>query len=143
MRLPGIGLNEDLDNTGVSLVKLLVELGEILNWHSVSDQRSNIKLLGHDVIVENLLPVKVDGGLSISDESHTLLHERTNVEVVGVSSVGTDEADSTELLGQEDHFVGGLTDIGLEHQSLFDLVQEGLGLVERGRVDTGYSQRVL
>lgn len=37
------------------------------------------------------------------------------------------------------YLVGGLGDIGLEHQGLLDFVQQSLGLVESGRVDAGCS----
>lgn len=60
--------------------------------------------------------------------------------MIGVSGVSSDEADSTELSGEEDHLVGRLWYICLEHESLLDLVQDRLWLVEGSAVDTSWAR---
>jgi len=99
----------------------------------------DVQLARDDVIIEDLVPVEMNRRLTVPDEANSLLHECTDVEVVGVAGVYTDETDPTEFLGEEDHFVGSLGNIGLEHESLLNLVKEGLGLVKGGSVDTDWA----
>ena len=96
---PEFGLHKHLFNTRHTLVELLVKRWEILDVHSMSDNVLDVEFARLDVIVEDLVPVQVDWCLTITDESNTLLHQGSNVEVVGESRVDTDETDSTEFLG--------------------------------------------
>lgn len=46
-------------------------------------------------------------------------------------------------MGTGAYLVRSLGDISLEHQGLFDLVQQSLWLVESGRVDTHWSSQLV
>jgi hypothetical protein len=73
--------------------------------------------------------------LAISNEPDALLHKGADGKVVSVPGVDTDEPDPAHLTGEEDHLVGRLGNVGLEHERFLDLVEDGLGLVEGGAVN--------
>lgn len=137
--LPRFSLHKHLLHTRVPLVKLPVELREILKADTVSDDVTDVEFARDDVVVEDLMPVEMDRRLSVPDEPDTLLHESTDVEVVGVTGVDADETNTTELLCEEDHLIRSLRDVGLKHERLLDLVKESLGLVESGGVDADWA----
>lgn len=94
-----------------------------------------VKFARDDPVVEDLLPVLVHWRLPVPDEAHAFLHERTDVEVVGVPNVRGDDAAAAALLHGHDHLVDGLWDVCLKHERLLDLVHDALRLVEGARVD--------
>lgn len=69
-----LGLAEDLLHAIVLLVEGVVNLGHILDADTVGDhlQGVNLALLDH---LEKLLPVEVDGCLSVTDKTDTALHQ--------------------------------------------------------------------
>lgn len=94
-----------------------------------------VELSRDDVVVEDLLPPLMHGSLAVADKAHALLHYRTDVDMVGVSGVGGDEADAAALPDGHDHLVDDLGHVRLEHERLLYLVQQRLGLVERAAVE--------
>lgn len=78
-----LGLDVHLLHAILLLLKHVVDLGKILHGDTVGNhlQGVNLALLNH---LEKLLPVEVDGSLSVADEANTALHQRANVEVVGL-----------------------------------------------------------
>lgn len=104
----------------------------------MTNHEPDIKLARHDIVMQNLFPVKMYGCLPVPDKPHTLLHEGTDVEMVGVSCVHADKPDSAHLFNEPDHFVGCFGDVGLEHESFFDFVEEGFGFVEGSSVDARF-----
>lgn len=82
-RLREAGLDVDLLHTVLLLVELVVDLVEILHADTVSDHLQRVNLAFLDVL-EQLLPVEVDGCLSVANQADTTLHQRANVEVVGL-----------------------------------------------------------
>lgn len=131
---PELGLNKDLVNAGSPSVKLGVQLLEFVELDTVTDHESRVELAGSDVVVQNFLPVKVNRRLTVTDESDTLLHNSSDVELVAERGVGGNQSNSAHLSDGSNTLVGRLGDIGLEHQSLLSLVQERLGLVESSAV---------
>lgn len=79
------------------------------------------------------------GGVSLSRAKSMLMRNREREKEDGGSgeSRGTGEGGRTDPLlpDGEDHLVDGLEDVGLEHERLLDLVEHGLGLVERSAVE--------
>lgn len=58
--------------------------------------------------------------------------------MVGVPRVNADKSDTTEFTNEENHLVGRLGNVRLEHEELFGLVEESFGLVECGGVDANW-----
>ena len=65
------GLDKDLLNASESLVEGVVEILEVLEGDSVRDHERRVELASHDVIVEDRLPVGMNGCLSVTLESDT------------------------------------------------------------------------
>lgn len=78
-----LGLNVDLLHAILLLIELVVDLVEVLHANTVSNhlQRVDLAFLDH---LKKLLPVEVDRCLSVADQADTALHQRANVEVVGL-----------------------------------------------------------
>lgn len=78
-----LGLDEDLLHAILLLVEHVVNLFEVLDVDTVGHhlQGIDLALLDH---LQKLLPVEVDGCLSVADKADTTLHQRANVEVVGL-----------------------------------------------------------
>lgn len=73
--------------------------------------------------------------LAITNKTHALLHQRADVDVVRVPSVGSNEAAAAALLHAHDHLVDDLGHVRLEHERLLNLVQQALRLVEGTAVE--------
>ena len=128
--LPELGLDKDLVDASSPSVKLGIQLLELVDLDTVTDHERRVELAGSNVVVQDFLPVQVNRRLAVTDESNTLLHDGTDVELVAEGRVGGNQSDPTHLSDGSDTLVGCLGHVGLEHQSLLSLVQERLGLVE-------------
>jgi len=69
-----LGRAEDLLNAIILLVKGVVDLGHVLDADTVGDHLQGVDLAFLDHL-EKLLPVEVDGCLSVTDEADTTLHQ--------------------------------------------------------------------
>jgi hypothetical protein len=69
-----LGLAVDLLHAIILLIEGVVDLGHILDADTVSNhlQGVDLALLDH---LEELLPVEMDGCLSVTDEADTALHQ--------------------------------------------------------------------
>jgi len=85
-----LGLDVDLLHTVFLLVELVVDLVEILDTNSVGNHLERVDLTALNLL-KKLLPVEVDWSLTVTNEANTTLHERANVEVVGLGSLLADE----------------------------------------------------
>lgn len=126
-------LDEYFDDAKFTLVECLVQFSHVFERCSVGDHERWVKLSGDDIAVEDLVPVQVDrcyrymrseelvlwgGGsrltLTIPDQPNPLLHHRPNVQSVRVSSVGSNDPDSSHLLHRQKRFVQGLAHISFQ-----------------------------
>jgi hypothetical protein len=57
----GLGLSEDLDDAKFTFVKLVVHFGHIFKRDSMRDHEGRVELSGDDVVVEDLVPVQMNG----------------------------------------------------------------------------------
>lgn len=78
-----LGLDKDLLQAVLVLVELVVDLVEIVELDAVRNHLQRVQLALLD-LPQKFLPVLVDGRLSISNETNSTLHQRSNVEVVGL-----------------------------------------------------------
>lgn len=81
-----LGLNEHLLEALLALVKEFVDLLHILKLDSVSDHAERVDLVLADEL-EEMVPVLVDGGLAVTDQTDASLHQSTDVEVIGLVEV--------------------------------------------------------
>lgn len=79
-------LDEDLLQAVLVLVELVVDLIQVLETDAVRHHLQRIELALLDLLHE-LVPVLVDWSLTIANEADTTLHQRADVEVVGLSMV--------------------------------------------------------
>ena len=56
-----IGLNEDLDDAKFTFVKLVVHFGHSFKWDPMSDHEGRVEFSGDDVVVEDFVPVQMNG----------------------------------------------------------------------------------
>lgn len=77
------GLDKDLLHAILLLLELVVNLVEVLNTNSVGDHLERVDPAALDLL-EKVLPVKLNWGLTVADEANTALHDGTNVKVVGL-----------------------------------------------------------
>ena len=73
-RLRELGCAEDLLHAILLLVKGVVYLGHVLDADAVGDHLQGVDLAFLDHL-EKLLPVEVDGCLSVADKTNTALHQ--------------------------------------------------------------------
>lgn len=104
--------------------------------------QAQVEFTRNEIIVQDLLPVQVDRGLAVANETDTTFHESSDVDAVCVSSIGGDDADATHLLDGHEAFVDGLRIVGLEHHELLGFVDEGLWFME-GACAIGYERMAL
>jgi hypothetical protein len=77
-------LDEHLLHAILLLVEGVVHSSQILETHAVRNHLHGCDLLVLDHLEEGL-PVFVDGRLAVTDEADAALHERADVEVVGLA----------------------------------------------------------
>lgn len=76
-------LDEHLLEALLALVEEFVDLLHVLEPDSVTDHVKRVDLVLADELQE-VVPVLVDGGLAITDQTDTGLHQSADVEVVGL-----------------------------------------------------------
>lgn len=64
-RRRSLGLDEDLDNAKLTFVEYLIQFGHILEWNPMGDHERRIELPGNDVILQDLVPIQVNGSYKI------------------------------------------------------------------------------
>lgn len=109
------------------------------------DQVDGVEASRNEVVVQDGLPVRVNGSLAVPNEANALLHDRANVEVVREARVDARDADGpceafqsdsfsekgrakerTERNDRLDAFVDNLGRLGLDVSSDLDLVLDSL-----------------
>lgn len=56
-----LGLDEDLDDAKFTLVECSVQFGHIFKRNPMGDHERGVELSGDDVVVENLVPIQMNG----------------------------------------------------------------------------------
>lgn len=79
-------LNKHLLNTWLSLIKQSVDLLHVGNIEAMSDHIQGLDCAGLDKL-EEMIPVLVDGRLTVTDQADAGLHERANIEMVALSCI--------------------------------------------------------
>ena len=74
--------------------------------------------------------------MPIPNQPNPFLHNRSNVQSIGVSSICRDDPDPSHLFHRQERFIQRLAHVGLQRQRLADLVNDRLGFVESGSVDS-------
>ena len=82
-RIRELGLHKDLLHMVIALIEHVIDDIQFFHEHTVSQHDVGVCLAFLNVL-EKFLPVKVDGGLAVTDEADAALHYGTNVEVVGL-----------------------------------------------------------
>ena len=95
-------------------IKSFVQFRHLFKINSVRYHHQWIDFARDNVVVENFVPVFVDGGLTVANEADTRFHDGADVEMIGKAGVHTSDTDAAVWANACDHLIQNFRSVGLK-----------------------------